>query len=278
MDSETDIKTIITPESNLKFGRSLREIFSYRELLWQLTWRDFRIRYAQTFLGLLWALIQPLLTLLIFILVFNKAIQVNTGSVPYAVFAMTGMWAWSYFSYVLSQSGQSLIQSQALITKVYFPRLLIPLSKSLVGFIDFFVASLLLIVLMIGFHFLPSGNSYALPFFILMLVLFSLSLGIWFSALTIRFRDLQHTIPFIVQLGLYLTPIGYPSSLIPSAYKNLFYLNPMASIVDGFRWSLLGMPLPNPHFLWLSGAMILFLFIAGIWYFCRVESSMADFI
>lgn len=272
------MKTIITAKRNLKFSQSLKEIFSYRELLWQLTWRDFRIRYAQTLLGLLWALIQPVLTLLIFILVFNKAIRVNTGEIPYAVFAMTGMWAWSYFSYVLSQSGQSLIQSQALITKVYFPRLLIPLSKSLVGFIDFFIAFLLLIILMIGFHISPSKNSFALPFFILMLVMFSLALGIWFSALTIRFRDLQYTIPFLVQLGLYLTPIGYPASLIPAPYKNLFYLNPMASIVDGFRWSLLGVALPNADFLWLNGAMILVLFAGGIMYFRRVENLMADFI
>jgi lipopolysaccharide transport system permease protein len=247
------MKTTITARTRFRFGKSLQEIFNHRELLWQLTWRDFRIRYAQTFLGIAWAFIQPLLTLLIFILVFNKAIHVETGMIPYPVFAMTGMWAWSYFSYVISQAGQSLVQSQSLITKVYFPRLLIPLSKSLVGFIDFFIAFILLI-------------------------LFSLSLGIWFSALTIRFRDLQYTIPFLVQTGLYLTPVGYPSSLIPSAYKNLFYLNPMASIIDGFRWSLLGDASPDENFLWMSVALTLALLVSGIFYFKKVERILADFI
>lgn len=270
------MKTNITASRH--WSLNLKEIFSYRELLWMLAYRDFKIRYAQTALGILWAVIQPLLTLLIFILVFKKAVRVDTGSIPYAVFAMTGMWAWSYFSYVMTQAGQSIINSQSLITKVYFPRLIIPVSKSLVGFIDFIIVFVMLVILMISYGVAPSGNVIALPVVILSVILLSLALGIWLSALTIRFRDFQYVIPFMVQIGLYLTPVAYPSSLIPEQYKSLYYLNPMAGVIDSFRWALLDSPLPEPRYLIYSAAIIIFLFLSGVYYFKKVENTIADII
>ena len=271
-----ELKTTIT--ASRRWSINLKEIVSYRELLWMLAYRDYRVRYAQTFLGFGWAFLQPFLTLVIFILVFNKAAKVDTGQIPYPIFAMAGMWAWSYFSYVMTQAGQSIIASQALITKIYFPRLIIPISKSIVGFIDFAVSFLMLIVLMIYFRFIPSSNIIALPLLILAVIALSLGVGIWLSALTIRFRDIQYVIPFMVQIGLYLTPVAYPSSIIPSQYKSLYYLNPMAGIIDGFRWSLLNSPLPDSRYLFYSVAITLLILVSGVYYFRRVERVMADII
>ncbi len=270
------MKTTIT--ASRRWSINLKEIFNYRELLWMLAYRDYRVRYAHTVLGFGWAFLQPFLTLIIFIVVFNKAAKIETGTIPYPVFAMTGMWAWSYFSYVMTQAGQSILGAQALITKLYFPRLIIPVSKSIVGFIDFIVAFVMLAVLMIYYHVTPSLNIIALPVCILAVVLLSVSVGILFSALTIRFRDVQYVIPFMVQIGLYITPVAYPSSLIPEAYKTFYYLNPMAAIIDSFRWSLLDAPLPDTRYLLFSAAITLLLLVSGVYYFRRVERVMADII
>ncbi len=270
------MKTTIT--ATRRWSINLKEIFNSRELMWMLAYRDYKVRYAQTVLGFGWAFLQPFLTLIIFILVFNKAAKIQTGTIPYPVFAMAGMWAWSYFSYVMTQAGQSVVAAQSLVTKVYFPRLIIPISKSITGFIDFAVSFVMLIALMIYYHVTPSANILALPLLILAVVLLSLAVGIWFSALTIRFRDVQHVIPFLVQIGLYLTPVAYPSSLIPSQFKSLYYLNPMAGIIDGFRWSLLNTPLPETKFLIYSCMITLLLLVSGVYYFRRVERVIADII
>jgi lipopolysaccharide transport system permease protein len=271
------MKTIIEA-GRPRLASQLREIIQYRDLLVLLAYRDYRVRYAQTVLGFTWALIQPLLTLLIFILVFQKAVKVDTGNIPYALFALTGMWAWSYFAYVITQAGQSIVSSQALVTKIYFPRLIIPLSKGIVGLIDFMIVLLLLMLLLVWYRFVPGINVLTLPLWIIAVVLFSMAVGTWFSALTIRFRDLQYVIPFLVQIGLYLSPVGYPSSQIPAQYRTIYYLNPMAGIIDGFRWSLLGTPLPEVKFLLYSGIIILLLFVSGIYYFQRTERQIADII
>lgn len=271
------MKTVIEAGRS-RFSINLREIPQYRDLLLMLAYRDYRVRYAQTFLGVAWAVIQPLLTLLILILVFDKAVKVNTDDIPYPVFAMTGMWAWSYFSYVLMQAGSSIIGSQALVTKIYFPRLIVPISKSIVGLIDFFISFVLLLIVMAWYRYPISLHIVALPLLIIALLMLSLSLGIWFSALTIRFRDVQYTIPFLVQIGLYLSPVGYSSAQIPSTYKSIYYLNPMAGIIDGFRWCLLGIPLPETRYLVYSAGITLVLFITSIYYFRRTEHLIADII
>ena len=260
---------------------NLRELLQYRDLFLILAYRDLRVRYAQTFLGLLWAVIQPLATLIIFTLVFGRAIKVETGDVPYPLFDVCGMAAWSYFSFVLGQSGNSIISSQDMVKKIYFPRLVIPLSKALVGFVDFIIASLFIIILLIFYHFSPSTNLIFLPFYIVACIMSSLAVGIWLSALTIRYRDFQHVVPFLVQFGLYATPVGYPAEMIvnnlPGWATFLYYLNPVAGIVEGFRWSILGGNAPS-FYSYISLSIVLILFISGLFYFRSVEKIMADIV
>ena len=268
---------IVVDADKKNYGINFRELWEYRDLFFVLAWRDLRVRYAQTFLGLTWALLQPVATLLIFILVFGRVVKVDTGSIPYPLFAISGISMWTFFSFVLSQSGESIIGAQEMIKKIYFPRLVIPLSKAVVGFVDFGVAFAILIALMIAYGFAPSPNIVFVPFFILLNILAALAVGIWLSALTIRFRDFRHVVPFLVQFGLYATPVGYPARLVPEEYLFLYNLNPMAGIIEGFRWSLLGGAAPGGYF-YLSAGMVLFLFFSGLFYFRRVEDVMADIV
>lgn len=256
---------------------NVRELVAYKDLFLILAYRDLRVRYAQTFLGLLWAVIQPLTTLLIFSLVFGRAIQVETGGVPYPLFALAGMSAWTYFSFVMNQAGNSIIGAQGMIQKIYFPRLIIPLSKAIVGFVDFAISLVFLVILLIWFQFMPSGNIAYLPVFILLTITAALGIGIWLSALTVRYRDFQHIVPFMVQFGVYATPIAYPASLIPEQYQLLFHLNPMAGIVEGFRWSLLGGEAPH-QYAFVSFIVAIILLVTGLFYFRKVERVMADIV
>jgi lipopolysaccharide transport system permease protein len=272
---------IVVDANKGKFSLNLRELIEYRDLFLILAYRDLRIRYAQTFLGLLWAFIQPLATLLIFTVVFGRAVKVDTGGIPYPVFAISGLAAWTYFSFVLNQSGYSIIGAQEMVKKIYFPRLVIPLSKALVGFVDFAVALLFLLVLMLYYQITPSANIIFLPVFLLLTILSALAAGIWLSALTIRYRDFQHVIPFLVQFGLYATPIAYSASVItdnlPSWASYIYYLNPMAGVVEGFRWCLLGGSAPH-QLSYVSFTIIALLFISGLLYFKKVERVMADIV
>lgn len=272
---------LIVDASKKSWGLNLKELFLYKDLFWTLAWRDLRVRYAQTFLGLFWAFIQPAATLVIFILIFGRAINIDTAGIPYSLFALTGLSAWTYFGFVLKESGNSIIGAQEMVKKIYFPRLIIPLSKAAVGFVDFGVAILFLISLFIFHSFVPSLNIVFLPLFILLIILAAIAIGIWLSALTIRYRDFQHVVPFIVQFGLWATPVAYPADLI---VKNLspslqvvYYLNPMAGLVEGFRWSLLGYGRINELF-YVSMLITGLLFISGLYYFRRVERVMADFV
>ena len=236
-------RTIVDADKQ-KLNLNLRELFNYRDLFLILAYRDLRVRYAQTFLGFFWAFLQPAATLLIFTVVFGKAVKVDTGGVPYPLFAITGMTAWTYFAFVLNQSGNSIIGAQEMVKKIYFPRLVIPLSKAVVGFVDFAIAFLFLAVMMLIYSFAPSANILYLPVFILLTIISALAVGIWLSALTIRYRDFQHVVPFLVQFGLYATPTAYPAETIinnlPDWAVAIYYLNPMAGVVEGFRWSVLG--------------------------------------
>jgi|SRR5690606_264068 lipopolysaccharide transport system permease protein len=272
---------VIVDASRRGFSLNLKELLEYRDLFLILAYRDFRVRYAQTFLGLTWAFLQPAATLLIFTVVFGRAVKVDTGGVPYPVFAITGMAAWTYFSFVLNQSGNSILGAQEMVKKIYFPRLVIPLSKAVVGFVDFLIAFAILFVLMVVYRVMPSGNLVFLPVFILLTVVSALAAGIWLSALTIRYRDFQHVVPFLVQFGLYATPIAYPSETIidnlPRWGTVLYYLNPMAGVVEGFRWSVLGGSPPN-EFAYLSFGVMALLFISALIYFKRVERVMADIV
>ncbi len=269
-------KTVIKA-GKLSLFPDIREMVRFKDLFLVLAYRDYRVRYAQTLLGFLWALIQPLFTLLIFVLIFGRAIQIDTGGIPYPLFAVVGMSAWTFFAYVLNQSGVSIIASQEMIKKIYFPRLTIPLSKAVVGFIDYSITLVMVLLLMIYYQYPISWNIALFPLFFLVLVVLSLSIGIWLSALTIRYRDFQHVIPFLVQFGLYATPVAYPAQMVPEEFHWLYYSNPMAGLIEGFRWSLLDTAPPSPYG-YFSYVITAVLFVSGLIYFRRVESSMADLV
>jgi lipopolysaccharide transport system permease protein len=275
------MRTVKVEAGKWSFFQGIRELREYRDLLFVLAYRDFRVRYAQTYLGFAWAVVQPVAMLIVFILVFSKAAKVDTSPIPYPLFAMAGMSAWTYFSFVLSQSGNSIIAAQGMIQKIYFPRLIIPLSKGLVGLVDFAISFVLILVLMLWFHYPPSTQIWAFPIFLFITLIAALGTGIWVSALTIRFRDLQHVIPFLVQFGLFLTPTAYPPSLainnLPQWLGVVYYLNPMAGVVEGFRWSLLGGVAPHPY-AWISFGAVFLILISGLWWFRKMERVMADIV
>jgi lipopolysaccharide transport system permease protein len=257
-----------------------KELFRYKDLFLTLSWRDFRVRYAQTTIGFLWAFVQPVITLIVLFVVFRGFAEVQTDQ-PYPVFATCGLSLWAYFSFVLTNSGNSIIQSQDMVKKIYFPRLIIPLSKAVVGLIDLAIALLLLILLMIYYQVPPAATVVFAPFFIFMGMLAALSVGIWLSALTVRYRDFQHIIPFVVQIGLYLTPVAYPVQLAADRFPNwlmaIYYLNPMAGVVQGFRWSVFG-GVPPGNYMYISFAVVIFLFVTGLLFFKKIESEMADYV
>ncbi|CAD5259149.1 MULTISPECIES: ABC transporter permease [unclassified Imperialibacter] len=254
-----------------------RELLDYRDLFLVLTYKDLRVRYAQTFLGLAWVVVQPIVTLFIFTLIFGKAINVDTGGVPYPIFALAGMSAWNYFAFVMAQSGGSIIGAQDMVKKIYFPRLVLPLSKAIVGLVDFVVALVLLGVVMLYYQQPFSSNVGFVFVFFLFNFFCSLAMGVWLSALTIRFRDFQHVVPFMVQIGLYASPIAYPSSMVPEKWQLYYYLNPMAGIVEGMRWSLIGGG-ELSHYSYISFGITVLLFITGVLYFHRTERIIADIV
>jgi lipopolysaccharide transport system permease protein len=256
---------------------NVREILEYRDLLYTLALRDLKVRYAQTALGLLWAVLQPLTTLIVFTLVFSRVAKVDTSPIPYPVFALSGLSVWTYFASLMSQAGSSIVSAQGMISKIYFPRLIIPLSKSVVGLVDLGISLTFLVVLMVFYGVVPSAQIIWLPLFLLLALLSGLAVGIWLSALTVRFRDFLQIMPFVVQLGMYLTPIAYPARLVPEKYQFFYFLNPMAGVVEGFRWSLLGGTAPNPM-IFLSAGLVLVLLVSGLYYFRSVERVMADIV
>jgi lipopolysaccharide transport system permease protein len=254
---------------------------SYRELFWSLALRDYKVRYAQTSIGLLWAVIQPVTSILILNVVFGRFANVDSEGLPHLLYATSGMACWTYFSYVLTNSGNSIIVSQAMIKKIYFPRIIVPLSKAVVGFIDFIIVLIILLSLMIYYGISPSANIAFLPFFVLLNIIAALGVGIWISALTVRFRDFQYVVPFLVQIGLYASPVAFPSSyateFLPSWAAKLFFLNPIVGVIDGFRWSLFGTESLTTNTL-LSFVGGLLIFVSGVVYFQRVEGKIADIV
>lgn len=275
-------KIIIEPKYN-PFKVNFRELYQYRELLVALTYRDYRVRYAQTAIGFIWALINPLFTLAILAFVFGTVANIDVGTndagreIPHVIYTIAGMCGWTYFATVLGQAGNSIIGAQQMVQKIYFPRLIIPLSKAITAFIDFIIVLTILGILMAVYNFSPSSNIVYMPFFFLIAVISGLTGGIWMSALTIRYRDFQHITPLLLRIGMYATPIAYPASKVPEAYQGLFYLNPMAGVVEGMRWSIIGGD-PISKYAYISFGIITVLFILGIFYFNKVERVMPDII
>jgi lipopolysaccharide transport system permease protein len=254
----------------------LKEIWKYRELLYFLTKRDIKVRYKQTVLGGLWAIIQPLFTMIVFTLFFGKLAKVPSDGVPYPIFVYAGLLPWTYFANALAASGNSLVGSQNLISKVYFPRLIIPTSASLTGLLDLLIAMLILGVLMIYYQFLPGISMLLFPFLVGLTFLCAVGVGLWLSALNVEYRDIRYAIPFLIQLWMFVSPVIYPVSLVSEKYQWLLALNPMGGIIKAFRASLLGhMPI-DWFLLSISTAMVVVLFCSGIYYFRRMEKTFAD--
>jgi len=271
----TRMETVLRPSRGL-VALDLGEIWRYRELLYFLVWRDVKVRYKQTALGVAWAVLQPVLTMLVFSLVFGRLARMPTGGVPYPIFAFAALLPWQLFAHALTESGNSLINHQGLVTKVYFPRLLLPLSAVLAGLVDFAVAFLVLAGMMIHERIVPGAAILLLPGFVLLALLTALAVGIWLAALNVRYRDVRYTLPFLTQFWLFATPIAYPSSLVPAAWRPWYGLNPMAGVVEGFRWALLGQGEGVGPLLRVSIAMVVLLLVGGVIYFKKTERTFAD--
>jgi lipopolysaccharide transport system permease protein len=254
----------------------LAELWEYRELLYFLLWRDIKVRYKQTALGAAWAILQPVMTMMIFSLFFGRLAKVPSDGIPYPVFVYAALLPWQLFAYALAESANSLVGNQNLIKKVYFPRLMVPISSVLAGLVDFAISFLVLLGLMAYYGIRPTPAVAVLPLFILFAVASALAVGLWLSALNVQFRDVRYTIPFLTQFWMFATPVAYPSSLVPEKWRALFGLNPMAGVVEGFRWALLGKSTSPGLLLWVSIAAVVALLIGGLMYFRRMESTFAD--
>lgn len=267
--------TVILPNRGF-LGSELVELWAYRELLGFFVWRDIKVRYKQTALGALWAILQPLLTMVVFSLFFGKLASMPSDGVPYPIFSFAALVPWTFFANALASSSNSLVGSANLLRKIYFPRLIIPLGAVFAGVVDFFLAFLVLLAMMAAYGIMPTANIVWLPFLLILSVAAALAVGLWLSALNVQYRDVRHTVPFLVQLWLFATPIAYPSSLLAEKWRIVYALNPMVGVVDGFRWALLDTEtMPGPTLLASSLATVVLL-VAGLMYFRRMERTFAD--
>jgi lipopolysaccharide transport system permease protein len=256
-----------------------RDLFRYRELFYFLAWRDVLVRYKQTVIGILWAVLRPLLTMLVFTFVFGRIAKLPAEGVPYPVMVFAAMLPWQLFATSLSEGSGSLINNSNLISKVYFPRLIVPASAVIVSFVDFAISMVLLAILMVTYGVWPGATLLMLPVFTALALLASAGAGIWLAALNVKYRDFRYVVPFIVQFGLYISPVGFSSSIVPQHLRVLYDLNPMVGVIDGFRWSISSGRAPFPQqSLLLSLATIAFLLSTGIWYFRKTERTFADVI
>jgi lipopolysaccharide transport system permease protein len=256
----------------------IRELWDYRELLYFLVWRDVKVRYKQTALGISWAIIQPLMTMVVFSIFFGKLGKMPSDGVPYPVFSFAALVPWALFSNGLTQASNSLVSSSNLIKKVYFPRLIIPVATVLAGLVDFLVSFAVLLVLMTVYGIVPTANIFWLPVFLAMTVITSLAVSLWFSALNVEYRDVKYVIPFLTQIWLFATPIAYSSTLLDEPWRTIYGLNPMVGVVEGFRWALLGTNTPPGFMALVSTFAAVFLLISGAFYFRRMEKTFADII
>lgn len=256
-------------------GVDFGELWRYRELLMFQAQRDIKVRYKQTFLGAGWAILQPLLTMVVFSTLFGKLVRIPSGNVPYPVFVFCALLPWQLFAYALTHSSNSLVDHADTIKKVYFPRLILPLASVLTGLVDFAVAGLVLLVMLLYYGIVPGWPAVTLPFFTVLAMAAALAVGLWLSALNVKYRDVRHTIPFLLQLWFFVTPVAYPSSLVPGKWQALYGVNPMTGVVDGFRWALFDQTPPGPMFV-VSLAATALLLAGGALYFRRVERSFSD--
>jgi lipopolysaccharide transport system permease protein len=271
-----DHPTVIIRPRHGWVALSLVDLWRYRELLFILAWRDIKVRYKQTFLGVLWAVIQPFVAMVVFSIFFGKLAKMPSDGIPYPVFVYCGLLPWQLFARAMTESAGSVTGNQALITKVFFPRILIPFSTVLPGLVDFFIALAILGGLMAYFGIAPSLQIIlVLPFLVLALVI-ALGVGLWFSALNVKYRDVRYTVPFLVQIWMFATPVVYPSSLLAEPWRTIYGLNPMVGVVEGFRWAMLGTENPPTNAIWLSVGVAALIFLSGLFYFRQMERNFAD--
>jgi lipopolysaccharide transport system permease protein len=258
---------------------NFKELWAFRELLYFLAWRDIKVKYKQTVLGVAWAILQPFLTMIVFSILFGKLAKVPSEGIPYPIFVYAGLLPWNYFSSALSNSGNSLVASSNLITKVYFPRLIIPASASLSSLLDFFIASIILIGMTFFYHFTPVAlGIIMIPVLVFMTFIVAVGCGLWLSALNVEYRDFQYVIPFLVQIWMFVTPVIYPVTLFPEKYHWILSLNPMGGIIVAFRAATLGHQPINWDLLFISSGVGFLIFFTGLLYFRKVERSFADVI
>ena len=256
-----------------------KDLWRYRELFYFLAWRDILVRYKQTAIGIAWALIRPFLTMVVFTVVFGQLAKLPDQGVPYPILVFAGMLPWQFFSNALGECSNSLVGNANLISKVYFPRLIVPTSAVIVSFVDFLISGMILLGLMAYYSFVPDWRILTLPFFVLIAFAASMGVGLWLAALTVQYRDFRFVVPFIIQFGLYISPVGFSSSIVPPQWRLLYSINPIVGVIDGFRWAILGgaTTLYMPGFL-LSVGLVFLLFWSGIWYFRKMERTFADVI
>lgn len=256
-----------------------KDLWRYRELFYFLAWRDVLVRYKQTAIGITWAWLRPFLTMVVFTLVFGKLAQLPSGNVPYPILVFVGLLPWQFFASGFSEAGNSLISNANMISKVYFPRIIVPASTIIVSLVDFLIAGVILAALMLWYGYAPGREILALPLFLAVAFMAALGAGLWIAALNVKYRDFRYVIPFIVQLGLYISPVGFSSSVVPEQWRLLYSVNPMVGVIDGFRWSLLGAEanLYWPGF-FLSLLLIIAILVTGIRYFRKTERTFADVI
>lgn len=275
MESTSSTKTIIRADKGW-VPLQLGELWAYRELLYFLTWRDVKVRYKQTILGATWAVLQPFTTMVVFSIFLGGLAKVPSDGLPYPLFTFCALLPWQLFAHAMSEAGNSVVGSQNLITKVYFPRLVIPFAPVLAALVDFVIAFVILLLMMVWYGIHLTAAALVLPLLILFAVCVALAVGLWLSALNVKYRDVRYTIPFLTQIWMFLTPVAYPASMIPEKWKTIYGLNPMVGVVEVFRWALLGSPPTSLSMLGLSFVVVLLMLIGGLYYFKRMERQFAD--
>jgi len=268
----------ITVEARGAERQYWKDLWRYRELFYFLAWRDILVRYKQTVVGVAWAVIRPLLTMVALTFVFGKLAKMPSGGVPYPILVFCGMLPWQFFAAAFAESGNSLVSNAGMITKVYFPRLVVPVSSVITSFVDFLISGVLMVFMMLYFGYMPGPSLLILPAFVALAFATAFGAGLWVSALMVRYRDFRYIIPFVVQFGLYVSPVGFSSSVVPEEWRMLYSLNPMVGVIDGFRWAILGDANIYWPGLWISVAGVALMIVSGIWYFRKTEKTFADVI
>jgi len=266
---------IIEPRRGL-FHLDLAAVWQHRELLYFLVWRDLKIRYKQSIIGVGWAIIQPLVSMLIFTVIFGHLAKIPSDGIPYPLFAYCALLPWNYFSGALQRSIASVVGDAHLVSKVYFPRLILPIAGTISGIVDFSISFLLLLIMMLWYGVVVTSSILAIPLFIILALVTALAVGLWLSALNVRYRDVGHAMPFLVQIWMYCSPVVYPVSMIPEKYRLLYSLNPMAGVIEGFRWALLGKAAPDFTVMAASALVVLVLLTGGLIFFRNMDSTFAD--